>query len=67
MAGKTERTATVRVLKGSVVGRGVKALAGEVVELAASEAVRLAGKLVVEILESPKPQKKEMPAEGGEV
>lgn len=67
MAGKSEKTVAVRVLKGSVVGRGVKALVGEVVELAASEAVRLAGKLVVEILESPKPQKKEMPAEGGEL
>lgn len=67
MAGKSEKTVAVRVLKGSVVGRGVKALVGEVVELAASEAVRLAGKLVVEILESPKPQKKEMPAEDGEV
>lgn len=67
MAGKTERTATVRVLKGSVVGRGVKALTGEVVELSLSEALRLAGKLVVEILESPKSPKKETSAEGGEL
>ena len=67
MAGKSEKTVAVRVLKGSVVGRGVKALAGEVVEISLSEALRLAGKLVVEILESPKTPKKEQPAEGGEL
>ncbi len=67
MAGKSEKTVAVRVLKGSVVGRGVKALVGEVVELSLSEALRLSGKLVVEILESPKSPKKELPAEGGEL